>query len=211
MIESDLERPSHPIELRHASTNRTLLVVVPERRFLAIHGAGPRSADDFRFATVVLRSVSEIVRALLGSDLYGVRARPILEITWPIDGRLSIDEIEEALADDRHRWRQMIELPHRATNADAALAIDRACRMAGRDIPLVQLIRLTEGRAAQVLRVGSEPVHACTRKLLRLVLESGYRPSGDLHELVLADPAAVGVDRARSILRVPVGVGRNAV
>jgi len=207
MIEPGIDRPSLPIELRHASTQRPLFVVVPERRFLAIHGAGPPSADDFRLATVVLRSVSEIVRAFLANDLYGVRSRPILEIAWPIDGRLTVDEIQEALADDRQPWRQMIEVPQRAAEADVARAIDRACRLAGRDIPIVQLMRLTEGPAAQVLRVGSEPAHASTRKLLRLVLEAGLQPTGDLHELVLAHPAAVGLDRARSILRVPVGVG----
>jgi hypothetical protein len=50
-------KPSSPFEVRHASTHRPLLVVVPERRLLAIHGAGPRSAADFRLATTVLRTV----------------------------------------------------------------------------------------------------------------------------------------------------------
>jgi hypothetical protein len=33
---------------------------------------------------------------------------------------------------------------------------------------------------------------------------SGLRPAGDLHELVVADPAIVGRIRGRSIYRVPV-------
>ena len=55
-------KPSSPFELRHASTHRPLLVVVPERRLLAINGAGPRGAADFRLATTLLRTVGEIVR-----------------------------------------------------------------------------------------------------------------------------------------------------
>lgn len=207
MITFDRDRPSSWIELRHASTGRALFVVAPERRLLAIHGAGPRGADDFRLATTVLRTVAEIVRTSLTGSRRGVPPRQLVEITWPIDSDRTVDEIVEAIDDPRQRWRQMIELPQRATEAAAVRAIDEARRLGGRDIPLVQSILFAEGRAAQILRAGDELASSSTRKLLGLVLEAGFRPRGDLHEFVLADPATVGRDRARSIVRVPIGPG----
>jgi hypothetical protein len=72
-------------------------------------------------------------------------------------------------------------------------------------IPLVRLIRLEEGPAVQILEIGTGHWPIAIRRLLRSVREVGLRPVGDLHEFVLADAAAVGRDRARSILRVPVG------
>jgi hypothetical protein len=198
------DRPSSPLELRHASTGRAIFVDVPERGLLAIHGAGPRGAADFRLATAVLRTVAEIVRTSLPHDRRAGPARQLLEITWPIDGSVTVDEIVEALDDPRQRWRQLTELPRLATEAAAERAIDEARRLGGREIPLVQMIHVREGRAAQVLRTADEPPMACVRRLLGLVLEAGCRPTGDLHELVLADPADVGRDRARSIVRVPI-------
>ena len=61
-------RPSSPFELRHASTHRPLLVIVPERRLLAINGAGPREAADFRLATTFLRTVGATVRRMAQRD-----------------------------------------------------------------------------------------------------------------------------------------------
>ena len=205
MTTSGFDHPSSPFELRHASSDRALIIVVPERRLLAIHGAGTRGADDFRLATTMLRTVAEGVRRSLPRAQQSVPPRrPVVEITWPIDGSLTIDEIIAALDDPRQRWRQMIELPDAATESAAVKAIDQTRRLGRRQIPLVHVIRLTEGSAAQILRCGTEPGPTSIRKLFGFILEAGFRPVGDLHELVLADPAAVGHERARSILRMPI-------
>lgn len=197
--------PSAWFELRHASTGRPIFVVVPERRILAIHGAGPRNAEDFRLAATVLRTVADLARNSLPRIQRSEARRQVVEITWPIDGRLTVDEILEALDDDRHPWRQMIELSGRVTDAAAETAIDTARRFGGRDIPLVRLLRITEGSAAQILHTGNGSFPDSARTLLRLVIEAGLRPAGDLHEIVIADAADVGRERSRSILRVPIG------
>ncbi len=199
--------PSAWFELRHASTGRPIFVVVPERRMLAIHGAGPRNAEDFRLAATVLRTVADLARNSLPRIQRSEPRRQVVEITWPIDGRLTIDEILESLHDDRQPWRQMIELSGRVTDAAAMTAIDTARRLGGRAIPLVRLLRITEGSAAQILHTGTGSFPDCARTLLRLVIEAGLRPAGDLHEIVIADAADVGRERSRSILRVPVGPG----
>lgn len=195
---------SSPFELRHASTHRLLLVVVPERRLLAINGAGPRSAADFRLATTLLRTVGEVVRRMLLRERRAEPVRSLLEVTWPIEPGLTVDEVVEALSSPTPSWRQMIELPQTATDSMAVAAIDEARRLGGRKLPLVRLIHFTEGPAVQILHVGNDDQLLSIRKLFDFLGESGFLPSGDLHELVLADPTAVGRDRARSILRVPI-------
>jgi hypothetical protein len=203
-----------PFELRHASTDRAIFIVVPERRLLGINGAGPRGAEDFRLATAVLRTVADLVRTSLARSQRHARSqlfdppRRLAEVTWPIDGTLAIDEILEALMDPAQAWRQMIELPNAVTETDAVRAIDDARRLGGRDIPLVRLIRMREGPSAQILRVGTTPLPEAVRTLLRLVLEAGARPVGHLHEIVLAEAGAVGPDRARSIVRVPIQIAQ---
>jgi hypothetical protein len=205
MIVEGIEFRSSPMELRHASTERPVFVVVPERRLLAIDGVGRRGAEDFRRATTVLRTAAESLRASLPRDPLRLEAHEITEISWPIDGTLTVGKVLEALDDPRQHWRQMIELPRHASEEGALRAIGEASRIAGRDVPLVRAIRLEEGPAVQILEIGDQGRSSAIRKLLQLVREAGFRPFGDLHELVLADSAAVGHDRARSILRVPVG------
>lgn len=197
-------KSSSPFELRHASTHRPLLVGVPERRLLAINGAGPRTAGDFRLATTLLRTVGDVVRKMLLRAHGAEPVRPVLEITRPIEPGLTVDEILEVLAGPMPQWRQMIELPISSTEAMAGDAIDHARRLGGRDLPLVRLIRLTEGPAVQILHLGMDEEASSIRKLHAFVAASGFQIGGDLHELVVADPTVVGQARARSILRVPI-------
>jgi len=205
MIVSGVEFRTSPMELRHASTERPIFVLVPERRLLAIDGVGRRGGDDFRAATLVLRTAADVVRAALPRDPLRLESRSITEITWPIDGTLTVDKVLEALDDPRQHWRQMIELHARASEKEALRAIALASRVAGRNTPLVRAIRSDEGTAVQILEIGDQRRSDAVRKLMEIVREAGFRVRGDLHELVLADAAEVGHDRARSILRVPVG------
>lgn len=196
------EHPSTPLELSHASTARPLVVVVPERRFLAIHGTGPRDAADFRVATSVLRTVVDLLRAPQPRD-----RRRVLEVCWALDPALTVDEVVEALDKPARRWRQMIELPSSVSDVEAIATIDLARRLGGREVPLVRQVRLTEGPAVQLLHVWTHPEAASVRRLYEAVTDAGLLPSGDLHEIVVADPLAVGAARGRSILRIPVGRG----
>ena len=204
---TDAILPSSTFELRHASTHRPILVTVPARRFLAINGAGPRAAADFRWATAVLRTVASNVRRIVSGHSQPGPLRSVLEVTWAIGSAVAADEVVEALSSPAPRWRQMVELPQAATASMAAEGIDQARRSGGRRIPLVRPIELVEGPAVQLLRLGDEDELAAIRKLIDAVTESGLRASGDLHELVIADREIVGARRARSILRVPIAVG----
>jgi hypothetical protein len=99
----------------------------------------------------------------------------------------------------------MIEIPSAATDAIVDAAIDEARRNAGRETPLVRLVRMTEGRAAQMLHVGSRLTESDTLgKLYEAVVGAGLRPRGQVHQIVLADPDIVPTGRAASIFRLPI-------
>lgn len=197
-------RPSPPLELWHASTDHPVVVVVPGRRFLAISGAGHPRTMEFALATAALRNVADTVRAGLPRDRFE-SARTIIEVIWSISADLTIDEILESFEHPAsHRWCQLIELPAGVTDVAAAAAIDDARRQAGRAEPLVRVLSLTEGAAAQILSVGDHSEAHSIRDLYRFVVESGFRARGDLHQIVLADPDVVPRERARSVFRVPI-------
>jgi hypothetical protein len=200
------EMPSSPLELRHASTEHALIVVVPERRLLVIEGIGRSGAADFRLAAGVLRAVHDAVRASLRRDRFADGPRPVTEIAWPIGEYANLGELGRAIAaGDVVRWRQMIELPRLATVESAEAAILQTRLDGGRDVPLVRIVATTEGRAAQILQLaGMAGLLPAVTRLESFIAEAGFRPRGGLHQLVFGDPDVVPAERVRSILRAPV-------
>lgn len=198
--------PSRPIELRHASTDRPNVVVVPERHFLAIEGIGHPGASGFRLASAALRTAHAAVRSSLRRDQFLAGPRSIFEIVWLTEPQWSLDELVRILSQhDRVRWRQMLELPTQATPRMIAEALRRAHLALGEHGPLPTLFTVTEGPAAQLLQVGATADLAQTvARLHRFITESGWRPQGRVHQLVFADPEAVPSTRARSIVRMPI-------
>jgi hypothetical protein len=195
------------LELRHASTERAIFVVVPERRFLAIDGLGDPVAADFRIATAALRSVAEIVgRRLHREGIPTPTGQRLVECAWWPKDTLEPDALPAAFADrSTWHWRQLIELPAGAAERIALAAIDEARRAADRDVALVRFMAYTEGAAAQLLHVGPRSLEpASVHKLYGDILAAGLHPDGRLHALTLADPDAAPRGVGRSIFRQPV-------
>ncbi len=201
------QTPSDLFERRHAATDRASIVVVPDRRMLAIDGVGSPTAAGHRLATDTLRTAAEILRVML------VRTRRldtrigVVECAWWTHPEPAPDEMAARFADrSAWHWQVMIEIPDKATDEEAMAAIDETRRRAGRAAPLVRLIRFAEGRSAQILHAGGPATEAeAVAKLHAAIHAAGLRSHGHLHELHLADPGRVPESRARTILRLPVG------
>ena len=201
----DLES-SPEFELRHAATDRPVIVVVGERRLIAIDGVGGPGGADHRLASEALRTAGRALRQRLSTE-HGITARPaILETAWWMHPELPPDELPKAFEDrSSWHWQQMVEVPDGGTSEDVDAAIDETRREAGRENPLLHVLTLTEGRAAQMLHIGGSASAAATlRALFDLLASSGLHPHGHIHELRIADERDVPQGRARSILRVPV-------
>jgi hypothetical protein len=198
------EEASAPLELRHASTDRATIVVVPRRRLFAIDGVGSPTAGDFQLASQTLRAVDEALRVRLRARSLDV-PKPALEVAWWTHPELPPDDMAEQFADrSTWHWQQMIEVPDKAVDADTTGSIDDTRRGAGRDVALVRVIELIEGRAAQILQIGNADERDSVRRLYAAIREAGLRPRGHLHQIHIADPMQVPIDRRRSILRLPV-------
>lgn len=198
--------PSRPIELRHASTDRPNVVVVPERRLLAIEGSGHPGASGFRLAASVLRATHDAVRAALRRDRFGVGRRPVFEIVWLTDPAWPLDELVRCLAErDAIRWRQMLELPAAAGDDLIARAIEAVRVEHGGDAPVPGVFVSIEGRSAQLLHIGpTDDLSPTVARLHRFITDAGWRPDGRIHQLVYGDPETVPSSRARSIIRMPI-------
>lgn len=193
-------------ELRHAATDRAIIVVVPERRMLAIDGLGDPRAADFVFAARTLRNAADLLRKRVLRE-HGVERRVgVLECAWWTHPEPPSQDIIGAFADrSAWHWQQMIEIPHEATDEDAVAVIEETRSRAGRPAPLIRLIRFNEGRSAQILHVGGpDTQHRSVQALFDAVAQAGLRPHGHLHEIRVADHERVPEDRARSILRLPI-------
>jgi len=201
-----VEPASDRFELRHAATDRALIVVVPERRMLAIDGLGDPRAADFVFASKTLRIAGELLRLRVARQ-YGVNRRVgVLECAWWTHPEPPSTDLASAFADrSTWHWQQMMEIPSEATDEDVAATIDEARAQAGRPVPLLRLIRFAEGRSAQILHVGGPASeHRSVQALYDAVARAGLRPHGHLHEIRTADYERVPDERARSILRLPI-------
>ena len=195
------------LELRHASTDHAIFVVVPERTFFAIDGVGEPGASDYRLATSALRTAIDLLLHRLRQAGIETATRPgVIECGWQPPQPMPPADLPEAFRDrTAWHWRQMIELPARATAAQAQAAIDEAQRGAGRDRALVRRITFTEGRAAQWLHVGPRSAEPDTvHRLFQAILQAGLHPDGRLHTLLLADADTAPNGLGRSILRQPV-------
>jgi hypothetical protein len=203
----DTPTASSFLELRHASTDHPIFVVVPERRFYAIDGVGEPAAADFRLATSALQIVVEILlRRLRQAGIVTPTHSRVAECAWWPPNPLSPAELLVAFGDrSTWHWRQLLELPSRATESDAVEAIDEARRDAGRGVALVRRLDLTEGSAAQMLHIGPRGTEPLTvRRLFEAIADAGLQPAGPLYTLTFADPEVAAHGLGRSIIRQPV-------
>ena len=192
-------------ELRHAATDRATIVVVPRRRLFAIDGVGEPTSATYRLASETLRAVSEAMRHGLRAAGRSDPGRLAIETAWWTHPELPPEQMADAFRDRAAwHWQQLVEVPPRASDADAAAAIDETRRGAGREGPLVRIVEIEEGRSAQILNLGADGEAESVRRLAAEIAASGLRPHGHLHQIFVSDPDVVGRAKARSILRLPI-------
>ena len=199
------ETSTSTYELRHAATDRATIVVVPKRRLFAIDGVGEPTSATYRLASETLRAVSEAMRHRLRAAGRADPGRLAIETAWWTHPELPPEQMGDAFRDrGAWHWQQLVEVPPRASDADADAAIDEIRRGAGREAPLVRVVEIEEGRSAQILNLGADTEAASVRRLAAEIAATGLRAHGHLHQIFVSDPDVVGWAKARSILRLPI-------
>src|SRR4029079_18347138 len=93
-------RPSPPLELWHASTDHPVIVVVPERRFLAIGGAGAAGDVGLSVGENMLRNAADRVRTGTRRARFG-SPRPVVEVIWSIPTNATLEQIVQSFTNTR--------------------------------------------------------------------------------------------------------------
>jgi hypothetical protein len=179
------------------------LVDVPELAFLMIDGHGdPNVSDTYRAALQALYSVSYGLKFAVkraGGPVYQVGPP---EGLWSVPDMAGFATAEKAEWD----WTMMIRQPDDVTHAlferTALDVFERKQLPQARDL---RLERFAEGRAAQVLHLGSYAGEEPTILALHaFIAEQGYAPRGRHHEIYLGDPRRSAPERLKTIIRQPV-------
>ncbi len=179
------------------------LVDVPELAFLMIDGHGdPNVSDTYRAALQVLYSVSYGLKFAIkraGGPVYRV---------GPPEGLWSVPDMADfaTAAKAEWDWTMMIRQPDAVTPAlFERTALDVAERKQLPQARDLRLERFAEGRAAQVLHLGSYAGEEPTILALHaFIAEQGYAPRGRHHEIYLGDPRRAAPERLKTIIRQPV-------
>ena len=191
------------MELRHASTDHPIHVVVPERRFFAIDGIGAPATIEYALAGAILRGVAQT--AWRRSPVRPAAApAPLLETIW-WQPTLAANAIPTEFGDRRTwHWRQLIEVPRSLSDGEARQAIEASGKEGGHPGEFVRLVTFAEGPALQLLVVGDPSGEPQTvRRLFAALTAEMLEPTGLVHELRLRDASDVPAGRGRAIIRTP--------
>ncbi len=110
----------------------------------------------------------------------------------------------EGLYWERCDWQMLIRVPDFITKAEIKKAADALIAKGKPDaVRQVELVKLTEGRCAQVLQVGPYSTAPQTIDALQaFAAEHGCEMTANCHEIYLNDPRRVAPEKLKTIIRI---------
>lgn len=180
------------------------VVDVPTMRFLMIDGHGdPNVERSYREAVETLYGVAYALKFASKAQLNRDYTVPPLEGLWWAKNMRSFVAREK----DKWDWTMMIMVPDWIGPAMIASTIEAVRKK--KQPPALDLLRveaLEEGRAVQVLHIGSydEEGPVLARMHDHYLPENGWIPTGKHHEIYLGDPRKTAPEKLKTVLRQPV-------
>ncbi len=189
-------------DLYRASAKAVANVSVPAMNYLMIDGNGsPNTAKSYQDAIQALYALAyglkfKIKRGATGID-YGV---------MPLEGLWWVDDLRDLENKDKWNWTMMIMQPRYVT---AKLVKETLAENAQKKnltaLSLVRFESLREGKAAQILHLGSYADEKPTiDKLHEFVWGNGYKLRAKHHEIYLSDARKTAPAKLKTILRHPI-------
>lgn len=180
------------------------LVAVPPMRFLMVDGEGdPNTALDYRDALETLYPLAYAIKFASKTELGRDYVVPPLEGLWWADDMKTFVTREKG----KWKWTMMLMVPEwiGPKMIDAAIA-KVAKKKAPKSLGKLRVEVLEEGRAAQVLHIGSyDDEGPVLKKMHReFIPAQGLTMAGKHHEIYLSDPRRVAAEKLRTVLRQPV-------
>jgi len=187
-----------------ASRGKFVLIDVPPMNYLAVDGEGDPNTAPAYAAAVEALYVSSYTLKFMSKE----QGRDY--VVPPLEGLWWADDMDDFITrrKDRWRWRMMIAVPDFVDAALAPAALEKAkAKKPSPALDRVRFERLEEGRAAQVLHVGSYDDEGPALDALhnRFLPDNGLVPTGRHHEIYLSDARKTPPEKRKTILRQPVG------
>ena len=177
-------------------------VDVPTMNFVMVDGQGdPNSAASYQTAVEWVYSVSYAMKFAskdLGQDYF----------VPPPEGLWWADEVNDFITRNKANWHwtMMIMAPDFLTRAMYDAAVATAAEKLGDAPDSLRLEAYAEGRALQILHLGSYDEEGPALEHLHEVEIPGRQlvPNGHHHEIYLNDPRKTAPAKLKTILRQPV-------
>jgi hypothetical protein len=172
--------------------------------FLCLDGKGQPSGDAFQEALDLLWTVTYLTKANL-------RKAGRLDFKVPkAECRWLVRDPHKTLSSEWH-WQLMLRVPDELSNADLKEARKTLLERNGRDASAVRRLSWREGRALQLMHVGSHDViDEAYAKLRAKADQLGYRIKGPGHEIYINDPWRAAPNTLKTIVRLPIAWPRPA-
>ena len=169
--------------------------------FLAVDGVGEPGSQAYRDAMGALYALAYTAKFTLKKAGLGDFTIPALECLYFDDPATT--------PKDQWRWRLQLRIPEELTSTALNDVRKALAEKKGLDTRAVKRIAWAEGRALQMLHVGPyQQVGPVYQRLMAEATARGLACAGPGHEIYLNDPRRVPPDRIKTLVRMPVGVGR---
>jgi hypothetical protein len=200
---------THPTSYRdelRAQVDHVKVLVIPERRYLAMQGVGAPGAETFGEAMAALYPVAYALHFALRRHGIEESIGALELLMWrgepgPVDPASFANSDGTAWS-----WKLMLPIPPTAGEDDIAAAIDEVrSKKAPSRLGDLRVELWQEGLVAQTLHVGPYEAEAPTIAALHArIVERGLRARGCHHEIYLSDPNRTAPERLRTVIRQPV-------
>lgn len=201
-----MEKIDYLKQLKHLyspSAKKVEVVDVPEMNFLMIDGKGdPNRAQAFKDGVEALFSLSYTLKFMIKKGQmeidYGVL--PLQALWWANDMSAFTTGDKDAW-----KWTTMIMQPEFITKAlveEATKEVARRKKLAA--LPLVRFEAFREGKAAQLMHIGTFSEEGPTiEKVHAFIEEVGSQRIGKHHEIYLSDIRRAAPEKWKTIVRQP--------
>ena len=200
-------KPEFPRALGYPRAGEPRIVVVPDRRCLAVDGEGVPGGPEFEAAMGAIYGVAYSLHFLLRDRGVEAHVAPVEGLWIRREGEHDWAEGPTAFDPSAWRWTLLMPVPNEATEAEIDAARSAAAKRRSTEAASRLEVRtFAEGLVVEAMHVGpyaTEPVTIAA--MHELAAAHGLAPSGPHHEIYLGDPRRSKPENLRTVLRQPIG------